>query len=79
MSQRTVKIVRKFCEKTLTPYKRTLKEVQSMQADERGLRLKAMKELIANKNIGIQAEEKETWLADQTIAQEQDAAKVSVI
>lgn len=49
----TAKIVRKFCDKTLTPYKQTLREVRAMSADQRGARLKAMKEFIANKNIAL--------------------------
>lgn len=49
----TAKIVRKFCMKTVMPYKRTLYEVRHLTADERGERLKAMKEFIANTNIAL--------------------------
>lgn len=49
----TPKIVRKFCEKSLMPYKRTLKEVRLLTADQRGARLKAMKEFLANTNLAL--------------------------
>lgn len=52
MSQ-TAKIVRKFCQKTLIPYKPTLQEVRRMTPDERGARLKAMREFIANIHIAL--------------------------
>lgn len=35
------------------PYKRTLKEVRLLTADQRGARLKAMKEFLANTNLAL--------------------------
>ena len=57
MSQKTVKIVRKFCEMTMMPYNQTLRNVRSMRAEDRSKELRAMKELVEK----IKLEQKEAW------------------